>query len=196
MASAAVMAEGFRLARRPVWMTASAGLLVALLMAIATREPSNVQAYTAPIGVYLIVMAFTYRHTAPIIEPHLQLHEAVMVVGALFLVLPPASQSFDPDGRVYGLELIGIGIAMLLGGLALHGRWLVASALVTITATAGGWSPAATAVPYWALLGVAGTVLIAAGLLSLRAAWDRSSALPWSNGGTPAPRGPLLPPSA
>ncbi|HMS59630.1 MAG TPA: hypothetical protein PKA49_12350 [Tepidiformaceae bacterium] len=199
MASAAVMAEGFRLARRPVWMTASAGLLVALLMAIATREPSNVQAYTAPIGVYLIVMAFTYRHTAPIIDPHLQLHEAVMVVGALFLVLPPASQSFDPDGGVYGLELIGIGIAMLLGGLALHGRWLVASALVTITATAGRLVTGGYfAVPYWALLGVAGTALIAAGLLilSLRAAWDRFrlAVVEWWN--TAAPRGPLLPPSA
>ncbi|MFN8506756.1 MAG: hypothetical protein U0547_04235 [Dehalococcoidia bacterium] len=176
MSSAAVLAEGFRLGRRALWLPASAGLLAALLMAIATREPSNVQAYTAPIGVYVVLIALTYRDTAAIIEPHLKLHEAVMLAGALFLVLPPAAQSFDAGGGTYGLELIGIGVALLVGGLALHARWLVAAALFTMTATAarlvtGGYF----AVPYWAILGVAGTALIGAGLLILsqRAAWDR-----------------------
>ncbi len=192
MSSAAVLAEGFRLARRALWLPASAGLLAALLMAIATREPSNVQAYTAPIGAYLILIALTYRDTACIIKPHLQLHEALMLFGALHLVLPPAAQSFDPGGGRYGLELIGIGVALLVAGLGLHARWLVAAAMLTITATAarlvtGGYF----AVPYWAILGVAGTALIGAGLLILsqRAAWDRFriGVVNWWN--SAAPRG-------
>ncbi|MCC6387022.1 MAG: hypothetical protein IT302_06540 [Dehalococcoidia bacterium] len=192
MSSAAVLAEGFRLGRRALWLPASAGLLAALLMAIATREPANVQAYTAPVGVYLIVIALTYRDTRSLIEPHLELHEAVMLIGALHLVLPPAEQSFEPGGGKYGLELIGIGVALLVTGLGLHARWLVAAALLTITATAarlvtGGYF----AVPYWAILGIAGTALIGAGLLILsqRAAWDRFrvGVVEWWN--SAAPRG-------
>lgn len=48
LAAAAVTAEGLRLHRRWVWIVGGAGLLGALLMAIATRQPENIQAYTAP----------------------------------------------------------------------------------------------------------------------------------------------------
>ncbi|MCC7363011.1 MAG: hypothetical protein IT303_01465 [Dehalococcoidia bacterium] len=176
MATAAIVAEGFRLRERWVWLPATVGLLGATLMAIATREPTNIQAYTAPIGVYLVAAALTYRATPFVFARHMQVHEAVMLAGVLFLVLPPAEQSFDPDGGKFGLELIGIGIVLLLVGLVLHARWLVPAAIATLTAVSlrlvtGGM----VSVPYWLILGVAGTVLIAFGFLVLleRERWDQ-----------------------
>jgi len=176
MLSAAVTAEGFRLRRRAVWIGGSAGMLGALLMAIATREPGNVQAFTAPIGIYLVALALTFRRSPAIAGEHLQLHEGVMLLGALFLVIPPAAQSFEPGGGKFGLELLGIGIALLLVGLVLHARWLVAAAITTLTATAtrmvtGGLF----STPYWLLFGLAGTALLVFGFLVLleRERWDR-----------------------
>jgi hypothetical protein len=176
LAAAAITAEGIRLKRRWIWTGGGAGLLAALLMAIATRQPENVQAFTAPAGIYLIAIALTFRRTAPFIGEHMHLHEAAMVLGALLLVLPPAEQSFEPGGGKFGLELIGIGLGLLAVGLLLHGRWLVASAILTLTATSvrmvtGGLFTT----PYWLLLGIGGTALIGFGLLVLleRERWDR-----------------------
>lgn len=200
MASAAVAGEGFRLRLRRVWMPGSVGLLAAGLMAIATFEPSNVQAYTAPIGAYLVAIALTYRSSPPIILKHLATHEAVMLIGVLFLVLPPAEQSFEPGGGKFGLELIGISLALLAIGLVLHARWLVPAAIVTMTAVSlrlvtGGM----VSVPYWAILGIAGSGLLAFGLLVLleRERWDRFRADVvrwWSQASQPG--GPLSPPTA
>ncbi|MBE0611916.1 MAG: hypothetical protein IH609_21230, partial [Dehalococcoidia bacterium] len=174
--AAAVTAEGIRLKRRWIWTGGSAGLLAALLMAIATRQPENIQAFTAPVGIYLITIALTFRRSAPLIREHMHVHEAVMVLGALLLVLPPAEQSFEPGGGKFGLELIGIGLGLLAVGLLLHGRWLVAAAILTLTATSvrmvtGGLFTT----PYWLLLGIGGTALIGFGLLVLleRERWDR-----------------------
>ena len=176
MTCAAVTAEGIRLRLRWLWIAGSAGLLVALLMGIATASPSNVQAYTAPTGVYLVLLGLTFRRSPELAGHQLQVHESVMLAGWLFLVLPPAAQSFDPGGGKFGLELIGIGVALLITGLVLHARWLVPAAVLTLTGVSlrlvtGGL----VSTPYWLLLGIAGTALIGFGLLVLleREAWDR-----------------------
>lgn len=176
MAAAAVTGEGLRLWKRWVWTGGSAGLLAASLMGIATFEPTNVQAYAAPIGAYLVFVGLTFRRTPELFNEHLLIHEAVMLAGSLVLVLPPAEQSFAPGGGYYGLELIGISVAMIIVGLLLHGRWLVAAGIATLTATAmrmvtGGLF----STPYWLLLGIGGTALIGFGVLVLleRERWDR-----------------------
>jgi hypothetical protein len=194
MASASVFGEGLRVASRWTWIAGSFGLLVALLMAIATREPENVQWYWAPVGVYLIAVALTFRESPEFIQDHMYFHEAVTIAGALCLVLPPAEQSFEPGGGKFGLELIGIGVAMLLVGLVFHGRWLVPAAILTLTGVSirlvtGGLVSA----PYWLLLGVAGTMLIAFGLLVLleRERWDqfRRDVVEWWNEAQPGGHG-------
>ena len=176
LAAAAVMAEGLRMGKRWVWVVASSALLGAFLMAIATREPSNIQAYTAPVGAWLIGVSITFRRTPSIFRQQLFVHEAVTIIGALHIVLPPAEQSFAPGGGKFGLELIGIGVALLIVGLLLHARWLVPAAILTLTATSirmvtGGLF----STPYWLLLGIAGTLLLALGVLILleRERWDR-----------------------
>ncbi|MFN0094016.1 MAG: hypothetical protein ACKVVT_04475 [Dehalococcoidia bacterium] len=176
LVGAAVAAEGLRLDRRWVWIPGSAVILAAGLMAIATQQPTNVQAYVAPAGLWLIFVSSTFRTTPEIVPRHLQAHEAVSVVGALALLLPPAEQSFEPGGAAFGLEILGIAIALLVTGLVFHLRWLVPVAVVALGVTSirivtGGLFTA----PYWLLLGIAGTALIAFGFVLLleRERWDR-----------------------
>ncbi len=176
MGSAAVAAEGLRLWRRLVWSAASIGLLGAVLMGVASFEPENVQAYTIPVGAFLVLIGLTFGRSPEVFSRHLLFHELLMILGALVLVLPPAEQSFDPGGGKFGLELIGIGLSMLLIGLVMHARWLVSAGVSTLTLTSlrmvtGGLF----STPYWLLLGLAGTALLGIGFLVLleRERWDR-----------------------
>lgn len=200
MAAASLVAEGLRLRLRVVWMPGTAGLLCALLMAIAIAGPSNVQAYSAPVGLYLVGSGLTFRRSPPLFGERLLAHEAAMLVGAMVLVVPPSAQSFEPGGGTFGLEVLGIAIGLLLTGLILHARWLVPAGIVTLTAVSfrlvtGGL----VSVPYWLLLGIAGTALLSLGVLVLlqRERWNRfrERAVEWwstayerpaGHGGTPS----------
>jgi hypothetical protein len=171
-----VTAEGIRLRLRIVWVPGSAGLLLASLFAIAIVEPTNVQAYTLTVGAYLVALAFTYRSTAQLFGRHMQQHEGVLLAGLLLLTLPAAQQGWGPNGSRYGLELIGMGFVFLALGLTLYGRWAVAGGVLTLSGVALRWLAVySTAVPGWLVFGIAGTVLIAVGLLLLfqRERWER-----------------------
>ena len=199
MAAAAVVGEGFRMRKRWVSIPGSAALLGALLMAIATQQPENIQAYAAPIGVYLVFAALTFRKSPPLFGENMHFHEAVMLGGFLLMVLPPAEQSFAPDGGKFGLEVLGIALLVLLVGLGFHARWLVPAAIVTLTAVSirmvtGGMFQ----LPYWLLLGLAGTLMLAFGFLVLleRERWDRfrHRVVEWwiETAKPPGPLGPAL----
>ncbi len=174
--SAAVVAEGLRLRTRMAWLPGSTGLLLSGLMAVASAEPSNVQAYTAVIGAYLLLLGFTWRKTSPVFGRHMLLHEVLQVAGVLFLVLPPAEQSFDGDAAKLGMELIGLAIVFLALGFVLHARWLVPSGVLTMSGVAVRWLTGGfVEVPFWLILGLVGTALLGVGLLILvqRERWDR-----------------------
>ncbi|MGE0542106.1 MAG: SCO7613 C-terminal domain-containing membrane protein [Dehalococcoidia bacterium] len=174
-ASGAVIFEGLRRRARPVVVLGSAGLLIAGLLAIAIAQPENVQAYTLPVGLYLIALGFTWRRSPALIDPHLYAHEAVMVAGMLVLLLPAAEQSLAPGGGRFGIELIAAGLILLAAGLGFSTRWLVVGGVVTLTTVAIRWLFAESAVPYWLTLGLAGMALLGFGVLLLveRERWDR-----------------------
>ena len=176
LVSAAVLAEGLRLGSRWTWVAAAIGLLCAVEMAIATADPHNVQAYAAPLGLTLILLALTFRASPPVFGRHMAVHEAVMFIGALHLLLPPAEQSFAAGGGIFGIELIGLGLGLLAVGLLLHARWLVPVAVAALTGTAGRMVTGGLfTTPYWLLLGLAGMALLGIGVLILerREQWDR-----------------------
>ena len=191
MASAAQTAEGVRLRAGGLVAAGSVGLLVALLLAIATVEPGNVQAYTLPTGLYLIGLGLIWRRSGEVLGRHLLAHEAVQVVGMLTLLLPAAEQSFEPDGGRFGLELIGAGLLLLAAGLAIYARWLAVGGVLTLTAVAVRWLLAESEVPYWLTLGLVGMALLGFGVLLLleRDRWDRARerVRRWWAGGTPQP---------
>ena len=132
----------------------------------------------------------------------MDLHETLIVAGALFIVLPPAEQGLEPGGENFGFELIGIGLAFLLVGLVLHARWLIPASVLTITGVAVRWVTGGFVdVPFWLILGIVGTLLLAAGtfILLQRERWDtwRDGARNWwleTTTGPPPPT-PGVPPT-
>lgn len=178
--AAAVAFEGYRLGVRWALVPASALVMVALELAVATFEPGNVQAHTLPAAVHLALVGLTMR-PAERLSNDLGWHEVLQVVGAGLLVLPQAEQGFEPGGARWGLVLLIEGVALLAVALALNTRWLAVSAVVTLSGVALRflWVNRETdVVPYWAMLAVAGFLLLAVGLTVLlqREWWDRSRA--------------------
>ncbi|MGK2964487.1 MAG: hypothetical protein ACSLFM_02660 [Tepidiformaceae bacterium] len=169
--------EGSRLARRMVYLPASAIGMIAVLLAVGLPVPTNVQAYTAPLGAYLIGIGLVIRRSPPLIPPHLQWHELALVAGVGCVVLPQAEQSFDPGGDIWGLVLIAEGLAFLALGLVLRARWLVPAGTLVLSGVAIRWLlETSETIPYWVTLGAVGTILLAVGLfVMVKAEWWQST---------------------
>jgi hypothetical protein len=175
-AALALSAEGARLGRRAVWVLGTVGLLGAALLAIAIGRPENVQAYTLPVGIYLVVLGLSFRRSLPLIGPHLYEHEALVIAGMLALALPAAQQALQPGGDRYALEVIAQGLIFLALGFTLYARWLVSGGVLALSAVAVRWlATHGQDVPRWIPLGIVGMLLLALGLLLLleRERWER-----------------------
>ena len=178
--AAAVSFEGYRLGVRWAHLPASAIVVVALELAIATLEPGNVQAYTLPAAVYIAAVGLTMR-SRDRLNDDIGWHEVLQVTAAGLLVIPQAEQGFEPGGARWGLVLLIEGLVLLGVAMALNTRWLAVSAVVTLSGVALRflWVNRNTdVVPYWVMLAVAGFVLLAVGLTVLlqREWWDRARA--------------------
>ncbi|MCY4455219.1 MAG: hypothetical protein OXC56_02785 [Chloroflexi bacterium] len=172
--------EGYRLGARWAYLPASALVMVALELAIATLEPGNVQAYTIPAALYLALVGLTMRPSERLSQ-HLGWHEVLQVAGAGLLVIPQAEQGFEPGGARWGLILLVEGLALLGVAIALNTRWLALTAVATLSGVALRflWVNRDTnVVPYWVMLAVAGFALLAVGVTVLlqREWWDRNRA--------------------
>ncbi|MYB41725.1 MAG: hypothetical protein F4X76_05930 [Chloroflexi bacterium] len=176
--AAAVEFDGRRLGIGWASLPASAVVMVALELAIATLEPANVQAHTVPAALYLALVGLLAR-TSETLSRHLGWHELLQLAGAALLVLPQAEQGFEPGGARWGLVLLLEGIVLLGIAMALGARWLGVSAVVTLSGVALRFlwvNRDSDAVPHWVMLAVAGFVLLAIGLTVLlqRDWWDRT----------------------
>ncbi|MBI5948303.1 MAG: hypothetical protein HY875_09205 [Chloroflexi bacterium] len=174
---AALFLEGMRLRLRLLAVSGTAAAMLGLEFAIATFQPENVQAYTAPLAIYLMALGMTYRQSSELFGRHMYLHETLIAGGAAVLVLPGAEQALSPGGDRWGLVLIAESFLLLAAGFALSQRWLVVAGVLTI----GGigvryFSTGQGRLPYWLTLGIAGLILLGFGvlLLSAREWWDRT----------------------
>ena len=165
-----------RLRRRWAYIPASSAAMVALMMAIAITEPTNVQAYTVPVSIYLGAVGLAVRRSEPVVPKHLMLHEAVLLAGAAMLVLPQAQQGFAPGGWVWALVLLVEGGAFVAIAFLLAARWLAVSGVVTVSGVAIRMLlESSDVIPYWLTLSVAGFLLMGVGVLLLleRERWER-----------------------
>lgn len=177
LAAAAVAFEARRLHSTYGLLGASALTMVATLFAIAITEPANVQWYTVPAAVYLLAVGLLLGRTPRPLSPHISIHEVVLVAGSLALVLPPAEQSFEPSGGLWGLLVLLEGGVLLAVGLVLVERWLATAGVLAISGVAIRWLfEVGQTLPYWLTLGIAGMVLLTLGLLLLfqREWWERA----------------------
>lgn len=173
-----VITEGVLRAGRRYIYAGALGLLAAIEMAIASFEPTNVQAFTVPVAIYLMGLGFVMRHDESLFGRHMFVNEGLFVLATLVLVLPPAEQSFAAGGEAWGLLVLAEATAILLLGLAFGQRWLTVAGVVTLAAAGGrfAFASGAGAIPNWVVIGVVGLVLLGLGTLLLfeRDWWDRT----------------------
>lgn len=156
---------------------ASALLMVALLLEIGHFRPENVQAYTAPLGAYLLcggLLALRVRDLPADFEGVIGLVE---VVGAGLIMGPSFLQSFDDGAWGYGLLVLGEGLVGVALALVQRRLWLLGTSITFVVLNGvhylffrGGGGPG---IPTWAILAMAGALIMAAGtaILVSRERW-------------------------
>ncbi len=180
---------------RRTWITvpASAVLLVALLLQIARFEPENVQAYTAVIGAYLVLLGavgLARMRLLPEAAPYAQYVEAL---GAAIVMLPSFVQSLDADGWPYTLALLMEAVAFFSAGVTLRRRGVLSAAILALVLVAGRTLfDAINAMPNWMVAAVVGIALLGVGMGILLGRdrwerWQRSVASWWEDTSGAAP---------
>ena len=170
------LAQSWLVRRVELAAGASAVLMVALLLEIGHFRPENVQAYTAPLGVYLLVGALLASRIRALPVDARSLIGPLQAVGAVVLMGPTLVQSWEEGGWPYALILFGESLVVL--GLALVQRspWLLAPAVgFTVLDALRYLFDAARVLPNWATVALAGLLLLAAGMAILlgREQWTR-----------------------
>jgi len=156
---------------------ATAVMMVALLLEIGHFKPENVQAYTAPLGVYLLAMTLIIPRVCTLTEDLRELIGPAELLAAILIMAPSLVQSFDEDAWQYGLIMLGEGLASV--GLAMLYRriWLLGAAtgFVVLDGLHYLFFAGGPALPNWAILSIAGTAVMAAGTAILlgRDQWMR-----------------------
>ncbi len=140
---------------------ASALGLVAALMQVAVTDPGNVQAYTAPVALYLLGLAWTRRRDARVFD-------ALVAAGAGLLILPALAQSLGADGFRWAMLAGAEALGLVFVGLGLNRRAPVAAGVVGLGLVALRQTvDYVNSLPTWAIMAVVGGLLLAVGTLSL-----------------------------
>lgn len=184
LCGAALAADAVMTLRRPTGYSASAMIMLALLLSLARLAPANPQVYAVPLGLYLLVLA-TYvayeRDLGPIRMPAangLLAGAIVVILGTTFV------QSLVHPWRYIFLGLAE-GVVLLAVTAFLRRRYGVALSLLFVTLTAlRAVFDAARALPNWAVIGLCGLLLLAAALFILLRrdrleAWGNTAAARW-----------------
>ena len=138
-------------------MAASALAMIALLMEIAIREPSNIQAYTVPLALYLLGLGWTQRRQA-------SLQDMLLGAGAAILIVPTLLQAMNASGFNWLLLAGGEALALFIVGLILRLRVLIAAGIIAISLIVLRMLvDAVNALPSWMILLVIGLTLLAGG---------------------------------
>jgi hypothetical protein len=152
-------------------------MMVALLLEVGHFRPDNIQAYTVPLGVYVLGGALLALRLSKLPEEAREAVGIAELVGAVMIMGPTFVQSFERGAWAYGIILLGEGLALF--GIAVTRRrlWLLCSSTGFVVANglhylffSGGPTP-----PGWVMLATAGTLVMAAGTAILlgRDQWTR-----------------------
>jgi hypothetical protein len=161
--------------RRWIIVPASAVLAVALLLQIGSIRPENIQAYTAVIGAYLVllgVVGISRMRLVPRLNEYAVYIEAL---GAATIMLPSFAQSLDGGWRYQWILLVESTV-FLAGAIAMRRRGILAtSALFMVLVSGRLLFDALNAMPNWIVVALCGIGLLAigVGILLGRERWDR-----------------------
>lgn len=185
LCAAALAADAAMTLRRPTGYSASAMIMLALLLILARLAPANPQVYAVPLGLYLLILA-TYvayeRDLGPIRMPAAN---ALLASAIIVLLGTTFVQSLVHPWR-YIFFGLAEGFALLAVTTFLRRRYGVALSLLFVTLTAlRAVFDAARALPNWAVIGLCGLALLAAALFILLRrdrleAWGNTVAMRWT----------------
>jgi hypothetical protein len=158
-----------------VGVLASAIFMLALLLMIGHLDPSNTQAYTVPLGLYVIALGVFGARSPAVSREWKELSEPGIGVGAVIIMGPSLLAAIKGDGWAYNAILLAE--ALLFVAMALAQRWpRLLSLSIGFVTLDGGYLLLFTGrpLPTWALLGIAGFVVMAAGtaILLARDRWS------------------------
>ncbi len=188
-----VLAQAWLWRRLPLAAGASALMMVALLLEIGHFRPENAQAYTAPLGVYLLAGALLALRVRGLPKDVRSMTGPVEALGALLIMAPSFVQSLDDNGWRYGLILLAEALAFVALALVQRRLWLlgVSLALAVLNGVHYLFFAGGPALPNWAILALAGTAVMAAGTAILLGrdrwtVWQRAAQAWWSREPLPA----------
>lgn len=151
--------------RRRLWqgyVAATAGL-GAVLMQISVASPPNIQAYTVPIGLYLLGLAWTRRRVP-------REFDLLAAAGAALILAPPFIQSFGAGGFGWALLCGAEGLVFVAIGLILGRRAPLAAGIGAVTLVVlRQILDYVHSLPSWAIMALVGLLLLVLGTLSLLA---------------------------
>jgi hypothetical protein len=168
-------------------IAASALLMVALLLQIGHYRPENVQAYTLPLGVYLMAGAFLGLRVRGLSEDVRALLGPLEAIGAGLIMGPSLVESFDDGAWRYGVIVLAEGFAFLAIALLQRRVWLLGVSVGFIVLDAAHFiiEAGVPPIPTWAILAIAGIAVMASGMAILlgRDRWMdwQQTAIAWWN---------------
>ena len=155
----------------------TAPMMVALLLEIGHFHPDNIQFYTVPLGIYVLLGAILSSRLRTLPDDLRSLVGPVESLAAILVMGPSLVQSFDEGAWVYGVVLLAEGLGLVAIAIMRRRLWLLGTAIgftvldgLHYLFLAGG-----PALPNWAMLALAGTAVMAAGTAILfgRDQWTR-----------------------
>ena len=167
LCGAALAADAVMTMRRPTGYSASAVIMLAVLMGLARLDAGNPQVYAIPLGLYLLTLATYVAYERDLGSIRMPAANLLLAAATIVILGTTFAQSL-----VHPWRYIFFGLAeglLLLGATAfLRRRYGVALSLLFVTLTAlRAVFDAARALPNWAIIGLLGLALLAAALVIL-----------------------------
>ncbi len=193
LAGILALAESSIARRGWVVIAGSAVMLVAVLLQIGRFSPDNIQAYTAVIGTYFVLLGLiglSRYHLVPGLDESAVYVEAL---GAAVIMFPSFLQSIDGGWR-YELILLIEAAGFFTAGVTLQRRGLLGTSLGGLVLVGGRvLFDALNALPNWIIALVIGMALLATGLGIMIGRdrwtrWEEKVASWWGQTGAPHPR--------
>jgi hypothetical protein len=134
-----------------------------------------VQAYTAVVGAYIVLLAVVGLSRMKLIPELEEASGYIEALGAATIMLPSFAQSIDGGWR-YEVILVAETVAFFAAGVGLRRRGLVSAAALALVLVAGRvLVDAVNALPNWITIMLAGLALlgIGFGILVSRERWGR-----------------------